>query len=122
MKSREEIIKSKDYWLTLIQNKIYAELIEHMEKNNLSQKEVARELNVSPSYISQVLNGNFNFTISKLIELALYVDKAPVFEFMEFDELLAEDSASTHKAALINDSSRYKSPSMKELVSDALPV
>lgn len=97
MKARNEIIRSKDYWLTIIQNKIYAELVEYMEKNNLTQKEVAEELNVSASYISQVLNGNFNFTIGKLINLSLYVKKALVIEFKDFDTLILEESFPVHK-------------------------
>ncbi len=120
MKSREQIIKSKDYWLTVVQNKIYAELIEHMEKNNLSQKQVAQDLGVSPSYISQVMNGGFNFTIGKLIDLSLYIGKAPLIEFKDFDKFLTEESSSKHETA--EESSRYTMPSIEELLDDALPM
>ncbi|WP_409012406.1 helix-turn-helix domain-containing protein [Dyadobacter sp. 50-39] len=30
-----------------------------MEENNLTQKQIAEKLNVSPSYVSQISNGNF---------------------------------------------------------------
>jgi transcriptional regulator with XRE-family HTH domain len=54
-----------------------------MERNTLSKKQLAEKLGVSPSYISQVLNGNFNFTILKLVELALAIDKVPVIRLEE---------------------------------------
>ena len=70
--------KQPEYILTQLQNELYRELTIYMERNALSKKQLAEKLGVSPSYISQVLNGNFNFTVLKLVELSLAIDKVPV--------------------------------------------
>jgi predicted XRE-type DNA-binding protein len=70
--------KQPEFILTQLQNELHRELTIYMEKNALSKKQLAEKLGVSPSYISQVLNGNFNFTVLKLVELSLAIDKVPV--------------------------------------------
>jgi len=75
--------KQPEFVLTQLQNELYRELTAYMERNTLSKKQLAEKLGVSPSYISQVLNGNFNFTILKLVELALAIDKVPVIRLEE---------------------------------------
>ena len=66
-----------------------------MDSNKLTQKEVADKLGVSGSYISQVLNGNFNFTL-KLIELGLMFGKVPYFKFVGLNEFwIMEKEANT---------------------------
>lgn len=88
MTEREEILRSTAYWLTKVQIRVFNLLNSYMEENNLTQKQVAEKLDVSPSYVSQILNGNFNFTISKLIELALLVGKAPIIQFETIEEIM----------------------------------
>jgi len=81
MKPKNEIIKSPDYWLTKIQNQLFRELTDYMKTNNLNQNDLANKMNVSRGYINQVLNGNFNFTLKKLIELSLAMNKIPSISF-----------------------------------------
>ena len=92
MTEREELLRSPGYWLTKVQIRVFNLLNTYMEENNLTQKQVAEKLNVSPSYVSQILNGNFNFTISKLIELALLVGKAPIIQFETIEEILKAEA------------------------------
>ena len=75
--------KQPEFVLTQLQNDLYRELTAYMEKNTLSKKQLAEKLGVSPSYISQVLNGRFNFTVLKLVELSLAIDKVPVIRLEE---------------------------------------
>lgn len=84
MFTKEELPEGPQYLLTKYQNEIYHELMEYMQSNNLTQKEVAKKLGVSNSYVSQVLNGHFNFTLKKLIEIGLMMGKVPVPGFLEF--------------------------------------
>ena len=93
MKTREDLLKSPTYWLTDVQIEVFNLLNTYMDENNLTQKQVAEKLNVSPSYVSQILNGNFNFTISKLIELALLVGKAPIIKFETIEQILKAETA-----------------------------
>ncbi|MBI3509497.1 MAG: helix-turn-helix transcriptional regulator [Bacteroidetes bacterium] len=86
MRSKEQLLKRPNYLLARYQNEIYRQLADYMEKNNLSQRDVAKALEVSDAYISQVLNGEFNFTLKKLIELALLIDKVPLLDFVDKHE------------------------------------
>lgn len=86
MFSKDELLSRPNYLLKKYQNEIYRQLTDYMQRNNLTQKDIGDKLGVSSSYISQVLNGNFNFTLKKLIELALMMEKVPAVEFVEFTE------------------------------------
>ena len=65
---------------------LYNELVNYMEANNFSQKDIAEKLGVSNAYVSQILNGNFNFTLKKLIEISLMMGKVPQLEFVDIDK------------------------------------
>ncbi len=86
MLTQNELLESPDYLLTKYQNEIYRQLRGYMDVNKLSQKDVAKKPGVSNAYVSQVLNGNFNFTLKKLIELGLAMGKVPRIEFVDKDE------------------------------------
>jgi transcriptional regulator with XRE-family HTH domain len=92
MKSKRELVKTKGYILANIQNDLYGEVSSYMETKELNQSELAKELKVSKSYISQILNGNFNYTISKLIDLSLAIGKIPFISYKEIDEAVKEVS------------------------------
>jgi len=81
--SIQALRKQPEFILTQLQNDLYRELTAYMKKNELSKKQLAEKLGVSPSYISQVLNGRFNFTVLKLVELSLAIDKVPVIRLEE---------------------------------------
>jgi len=100
MTEREEILRGTGYWLTKVQIQVFNLLNTYMEENNLTQKQVAEKLNVSPSYVSQILNGNFNFTISKLIELALLVGKAPIIQFETIEQILRDEESQKRQAEI----------------------
>lgn len=102
MLSKKELIRTPNYLLTKFQNEIFRQLVHYMESNNLSQKDVADKLGVSGSYISQVLNGNFNFTLKKLIELGLMMDKIPNLEFVTIDEFWFSEKESQSKNPTIS--------------------
>ncbi len=85
MLTKEELLKYPNYLLKTYQLEIYKQLIEYKEANKLTQKELAQKLGVSNGYVSQVLNGNFNFTLKKLIELGLMMNKIPYLEWLDPD-------------------------------------
>jgi predicted XRE-type DNA-binding protein len=95
MFSKEELLKRPNYLLTKYQNEIYRQLVEYIQSNNLTQKDVAERLGVSSAYVSQVLNGNFNFTLKKLIEIGLMVGKIPAIEFVDFNEFWRREKEGT---------------------------
>ena len=91
MINREELIRSKEYWLEKIQNSLFVELEDYIENNNLNKTKFADKLGVSKSYLSQVLNGNFDHKLSKLIELSLAIDKVPMVKFEKIEKCLTLD-------------------------------
>lgn len=91
MKSREELIKTKSYWLVKIQSELYDNLNKYLSKNNMTQKEFSEKLGVTKGYISQILNGDFDHKLSKLIELCLIIDKAPEINFRDINEYIEID-------------------------------
>jgi len=88
MLNKEKLIKTKEYWMETIQNNLFRQLHAYMEVRHLSQNDLAVKLGVTKGYISQILNGNFNFTIGKLIELSLAIEMVPDIEFRSFNEYL----------------------------------
>ena len=97
MLSREKLIKTKEYWMETIQNNLFRQLNAYMEDRHLNQNDLAEKLGVTKGYISQVLNGNFNFTIGKLIELSLAIEMVPDIEFRSFKDYLHKQEDVLHK-------------------------
>lgn len=92
MITRKELLKSPEYWFEEAQNELYRQVIEFMERENLNQTQLAERLGVSKGYISQVLKGEFNYTLKKLIELSLAVGKIPQIEYREVEQVIEDDS------------------------------
>jgi len=88
MLSREELLKSPEYSFEVIQNELYRQLDDYLKSNNMSQSEFAEKLGVTKGYISQILKGNFNYTLKKLIELSLAIGKVPLITFNEIDAFI----------------------------------
>jgi len=91
MLKQEELVKRPEYWLETIQNEIYRQVTTYMKDNNMTQTQLAIQLGVSKGYISQVMKGEFNYTLKKLIELSLAVGKAPVIVFKPLEDLIKSD-------------------------------
>ncbi|MCD7914072.1 MAG: helix-turn-helix domain-containing protein [Tannerellaceae bacterium] len=82
----EELIKTPEYWTTKIQLELFEKVEQYMEDNRINRTELAKRLGVSKGYISQVLNGDFDYRISKLVELALFIGYYPHITFEKQDE------------------------------------
>lgn len=83
---RSEILNRPGFWAEDIRMKLCEALENYMKNNNLNQAQLAEKLGFSKSYISQVLNGNFNYSIQKLAELALAIGMVPRIEFETIDD------------------------------------
>ncbi len=89
---RQELLKNPGYWTSKIQFELYDELLDYMKVNKLNKSQFAKKIGVSKGYISQVLNGDFNHKISKLVELSLAIDKIPKIDFIDVNKYINEDS------------------------------
>ncbi len=99
MKNKKEIIKSPNYWFEKTQNEFFRQFYDYIQNNKISQVEFAKKLNVTKGYISQILNGNFNPTLKKLIELSIAINKIPDIHFRSYDEILTNNNI---KSSLID--------------------
>jgi transcriptional regulator with XRE-family HTH domain len=54
----------------------------------MTQTQFAEQLGVSKGYVSQVMKGEFNYTLKKLIDLSLAVGKVPVIVFKPLEEII----------------------------------
>ncbi len=91
---RSELIKSREYWLTEIQLNLFNMIEDYRKKNSLNKRQLADKLGVTKGYISQILNGDFDHKISKLVDLSLAFDKVPLISYRNLDEMEAIDSYS----------------------------
>ena len=92
MITREELLRSSEYWIEIIQNKIYNDLAAYIENHDIPNKQIAESLGLSKGRVSQILSGgNLNFRIDTLVKLCLTINKIPDFNLLDVNEFLASD-------------------------------
>ena len=79
--TREQLLLSPEYWIVDIQTKLYQALENYRQQNGFNRTQLAAALGYSKGYISQILNGNFDHRISKLVELSLKIGLVPEVNF-----------------------------------------
>ena len=87
-----ELLKTPEYWITKIQLDLYTMMNKYMESNNLSRTDLAKKLGVTKGYISQVLNGDFDHRLSKLVELSMSVGMVPQINFIPVDKVFVKET------------------------------
>lgn len=92
MLKHEELVNKPEYWLENIQNEIFRQVTAYLKDNNLTQTQFAKQLGVSKGYVSQIMKGEFNYTLKKLIELSLAIGKAPVIDFKPLAEIIPAEN------------------------------
>ena len=88
---RTELLQSPEYWTTKIQLELFSQMEDYMKENNLNRTQLAKELGVTKGYISQVLNGDFDHRVSKMVELSLAIGVIPQIYFEAVEQYLRED-------------------------------
>ena len=89
---RNELLRNREWWIANIQNDLYALIYEYMKKNKLNKNGVAETLKFSKSYLSQLLNGNFDHKISKLVDVSLSLNKVPIIHYVDLDQYIKDDA------------------------------
>ena len=78
----KKILNRPSYWIEGINGYLYDAIVNYMEQHKMKQIDLAKRLEISPGRVSQILNdGEINFSLRKIIQIALKVEKFPVFEF-----------------------------------------
>ena len=92
--TRKEILEMPEYWIANIQVSLYDCAARFMQENEMNRTQLAEYLGVSKGYVSQLLNGDYDHKISKLVDLALKFGFVPKIEFKKFQDYVLEDSIS----------------------------
>lgn len=98
---RKNLIKSKAYILTKFQIQLFNQITEYLKKKKLNRTQFAEELGVSKGYVSQILNGEYDHKISKLVELYLSIGLVPKITTMPIDEYLEANKTTKPQATII---------------------
>ena len=89
----KRILNEPSYWIESINGYLYDSIVRYMESNDMNRTELAKHLGISKGRVSQILNdGEINFSIEKLIEISLKVDKYPLFELKDIGSYINEIS------------------------------
>ena len=90
MISLKELLREESYWITEIQLELFRQIADYLEKNQLSRKQFAEQLGVSKGYVSQIMNGQFDHKLSKLVRLSLAIGKVPKLQFRELSSIIQQ--------------------------------
>lgn len=104
--TRNELITSPEYWITKIQMALYNCADKFMKHTGKNRKELAEHLGVSKGYVSQILGGDYDHRLSKLVELSLAFGYVPKIEFVPVDEFVKSDESS-YKSKVVSLSMTY---------------
>jgi len=88
---REALLRSREYWLAHIQQDLYAMMEQYLQQNSLKRKDLAEKLGVSKGYVSQILQGNFDHKLSKLVDISLALNKIPLLTYQDLDAYIQQD-------------------------------
>lgn len=100
--TRAEFLSHREHWITKIQLDLYSELRTYMEENNINRTQLAERLGVSKGYISQVLNGDFDHKISKLVDLSLLMGKVPDISYPNLMGIIIDDMSRDYSESALS--------------------
>ena len=92
--TREELINSKEYWIADIQMKLFAEVEAFMKARGMNRTQFADYLGCSKGYVTQLLSGDYDNKLSKLVELSLAIGKVPELSLTEIETYVANQENS----------------------------
>ncbi len=72
----EKAETSLDYWREATLTEFIDDVCRRMEEKNISRAELSRRLDTSRAYITKLLGGNANYTLSTMVKLALALEGA----------------------------------------------
>lgn len=103
---RHSLLKSPEYWTANIQIMLYNCAEKFMASTGKNRTQLAEHLGVSKGYVSQLLNGDYDHKLSKLVELSLSFGYVPKIDFIPVSQYLEHDDFMKNRKELYN--STYK--------------
>lgn len=93
--TREDVLKSPEYWTAMIQIALYNCAEKYMKANGKNRKQLAEHLGVSKGYVTQLLSGEYDHRLSKMVELALACGCVPQVDFISVEKIIERESFKT---------------------------
>lgn len=95
---REKILSSPVYWFDKAQNDLFRQFHYYMEGQNINQTQLAERLGITKGRVSQILQGESNFSMKTLIELGLSIGVIPKIKYVTIeDEIKADEEKKLEK-------------------------
>jgi len=116
MIDRAEILSTPEYWFQDAQLAFYEQVNDYLESEKTTKTELAKRLNVSKGRVSQILNGEYNYSLKKLIEICLSIGLVPQINYTNLVDVIKQDSEKTTEIQSENKMSGFRS--MKLLSQD----
>lgn len=85
---RVELLRSKEYHAANMRYDLFGKVDAYLQEHKLTRAAFAERLGFTKSYVSQVLRGDSDVRVSKLVELSLAVELVPVLSFVRLSEYL----------------------------------
>ena len=87
---RKQILRNPGYWITQIQVALYNCAFNFMKSKNMNRTQLAEHLGVSKGYVTQLLNGDYDHKLSKVVELSLAFGYVPQVHFIPIEKYQKE--------------------------------
>ncbi len=100
---RQQILDQPSYWIEGINNYLYNAIMDFMEEQGMNRTQLAKHLGISKGRVSQILNdGEINFSIEKIVQLSLLLNKYPQFELIEKEDYIKEKEGPGSKTITVD--------------------
>ena len=100
---RLKILDQPSYWVEGINSYLYNAIMEFMEDKGMNRTQLAEHLGISKGRVSQILNdGEINFSIEKIVQISLLLNKYPHFEFVDKEDYLKESEWAKSKIITVD--------------------
>ncbi len=93
---RKDLLQMPDYWITQIQMAIYNCAMDFMKETDKNRSQLAEYLGVSKGYITQLLSGDYNYSLSKLVETSMAFGYIPKISFTPIETEIRRDEYRTN--------------------------
>lgn len=88
---RTDILKEPEYWVAQIQLSIYECALNFMDSSGKNRSQLAEYLGVSKGYVTQLLSGDYNYSLSKLVETSMAFGYVPKIHFTPIEQEIFRD-------------------------------
>lgn len=86
-----QLQQTPEYWTTQIQLGLLGLIQKYLDENKMKRVEFAKKIGVTKGYISQVMHGDYDHRISKMVELAMAVGYVPQVNFVPAERAFDEN-------------------------------